>query len=77
MSLFLCSFLLQVLSSDLAEVTLIELAPSEAAGQYRSDLQSVWREPVTACHFCDADYDEVKNVYFLRTPPTEITGLLK
>jgi len=73
----LSEFSWQVLSSDHAEVALIELAPTEITGQYRSDLRSVWREPVTACYLCDADFEEAKNVYFLRTSSSEITGLLK
>lgn len=67
----------QVLSSDIAEVTLIELVPTDTSGHYRSNLHSVWCEPITACHFCDANFDESKNVYVLRTPPSDITGLLK
>ena len=66
-----------MLSSNIAEVTLIELAPADVAGQYRSNIQSVWREPVTACHLCDVDFAEEKNTYLLRSPPSEIAGLLK
>lgn len=68
-------WLAKVLSSDLAELTLIELAPLETIGHYRSNLHSVWREPITACHLCDVDFDEAKNVYLLRTPPSEITAI--
>lgn len=70
-------WLAKVLSSDSAELTLMELAPTELAGQYRSSLRSVWREPVTACHLCDVDYDGVLGVYLLRTSSSEITALLK
>lgn len=66
-----------MLSSDIAEVTLIELAPTDTTGQYRSNLRSVWREPVSACHLCDADYDEANNLYLLRTSLLEITALLQ
>jgi hypothetical protein len=69
-------WLAKVLSSDDAEVTLIDLAPTENSGQYRANLRSVWREPVTACHLCDVNYDDTSNVYTLRTPPAEITALL-
>ncbi len=70
-------WLAKVLSADSSEVTLIELAPTETIGHYRSNLRSVWREPVTACHLCDFDFDEAKNVYLLRTAQSEITELLK
>jgi hypothetical protein len=68
-------WLAKVLCADSAEVTLIELAPTETIGHYRSNLRSVWREPVSACHLCDVDYDGTSNCYSLRTPPSEITAL--
>jgi len=71
-------WLAKVMSCDGgAELTLIELAPTNTPNEYRVDLRSVWREPVTACYLCDVQYDERSNAYLLRTTPNEISGLLK
>ena len=71
-------WLAKVMSCDGgAELTLIELAPTNTPNEYRADLRSVWREPTTACYLCDVQYDERSNSYMLRTTLNEISGLLK
>ena len=70
-------WLAKVMSCDGgAELTLIELASTDTPNEYRADLRSVWREPVTACYLCDVQYDERSNVYLLRTTSDEIAELL-
>lgn len=70
-------WLAKVMSCDAAELTLIELAPTNTPNEYRANLRSVWREPLTACFLCDVHYDERSNAYTLRTSASEIAGLLK
>lgn len=69
-------WLAKVMSCDVAELTLIELAPTSTPNEYRANLRSVWREPLTACYLCDTHYDERSNAYLLRTSPNEIAELL-
>ncbi len=63
---------------DAAEAQLMELVSvANAEGVYRANIASTWRESTVALKLCDAGYHSASNSYHLRTPASDIIGLLQ
>ncbi len=63
---------------DAVEAQLMELVPvANTEGVYRAKIASTWRESTVALKPCDADYEAASNSYYLRTPASDIIGLLQ
>ena len=54
----------KVMGDDGAEVTLMELEPTDSSDGYRANLQSLWKEPTSAVFHVDASFDQESSLSF-------------
>ena len=72
----------KVLSCNESEARLLQLVPVDPVGDddvstmYQANIASVWCAPTSACHHCDAHYDEEAQIYRLRTRRSAILALV-